>query len=199
MSFDVAITLSRGDFTREVAFASDAPVTALVGASGGGKTSALLAIAGLVRPLAGHIRVGGRTLFDAAAGIDVPARARELGVMFQDSRLFPHMTVRANLGYAHRADPAAIEAMAGRLGIAPLLSRWPRNLSGGEARRVALGRALLARPAALLLDEPLAHLDPARADALLALISESAGSIPILYVTHDYGEATKLGATINPV
>lgn len=199
MSFDVAITLERGEFARDVAFASDAPVTALVGASGGGKSSTLLAVAGLVRPLAGHIRVGGRTLFDAAAGIDVPARQRNLGVMFQDSRLFPHMTVRANLGYAHRADPAAVEAIAERLGVAALLGRWPRHLSGGEARRVALGRALLARPAALLLDEPLAHLDPARAAVLLDLIGESAGGIPILYVTHDYGEAKTLGATINTI
>ncbi len=196
MSFDVAITLQRGDFVRSVAFASDAPVTALVGASGGGKTSVLLAIAGLVRPETGHIRVGGRTLFDAAAGIDVPARQRELGVMFQDSRLFPHLSVRANLGYAHRAAPAEVAAMANRLGIAPLLDRWPRHLSGGEARRVALGRALLARPMALLLDEPLAHLDPERAQALLALIAESGRGLPLLYVTHVPDEAKVLGAAI---
>lgn len=199
MIFDIAITLQRGDFTRDVTILSDTHATALVGASGGGKTSALLAVMGLLRPLAGHIRVGGRTLFDAGAGIDVPARQRDLGVMFQDTRLFPHLTVRANLGYAQRAAPAAVEAMAERLGIATLLSRWPRHLSGGEARRVALGRALLARPAALLLDEPLAHLDQTRAAALLALIGESANDVPILYVTHDYGEATKLGATINAI
>ena len=196
MSLDIAITLRRGDFMRGIALASDAPVTALVGASGSGKTSALLAIAGLVRPAAGHIRVGGRTLFDAAAGIDVPARQRDLGVMFQDSRLFPHLTVRANLGYSHRATAGEVVAMAERLGIAALLDRWPRHLSGGEARRVALGRALLARPMALLLDEPLAHLDADRAAALLAVIAESARDIPMIYVTHDLGEASTLGATI---
>ncbi len=196
MSIDVAITIRRGDFSRRVAFASDAAVTALVGPSGGGKTSMMLAIAGLVRPTAGYIRVGGRTLFDAAAGIDVPARARNLGVMFQEPRLFPHMTVRGNLSYAHRASAVEVEAMAERLGIAALLGRWPRHLSGGEARRVALGRALLARPAALLLDEPLAHLDGDRAAALLDLISESARQMPILYVTHDLAEANHLRAEI---
>ncbi|WP_426167534.1 ATP-binding cassette domain-containing protein [Sandarakinorhabdus sp. DWP1-3-1] len=196
MTIDVAITIRRGDFVRDIAIASDAPVTALVGPSGGGKTSALLAIAGLVRPLAGHVRIGGRTLFDAAAGIDVPAHRRDLGVMFQEARLFPHLSVRANLGYARRADPAAVAAMAERLGIAALLDRWPRHLSGGETRRVALGRALLARPAALLLDEPLAHLDADRAKALLLLIGEAALDLPLLYVTHDPDEAITLGAQV---
>ncbi|PZN97218.1 MAG: molybdenum ABC transporter ATP-binding protein [Alphaproteobacteria bacterium] len=196
MSIDVAITVRRGDFVRDIAFAGDAPVTALVGPSGGGKTSALLAIAGLLRPLAGHIRVGGRTLFDAAAGIDVPAHRRDLGVMFQEARLFPHLSVRANLGYARRAGPAEVAAMAERLGIAALLDRWPRHLSGGETRRVALGRALLARPAALLLDEPLAHLDAERAKALLLLIAESARNLPLLYVTHEPDEAMALDAQL---
>lgn len=199
MSFDVAVSLARGDADGD--FAGDfvvrgGGVTALVGPSGSGKTSVLLAIAGLVRPSAGHIRVGGRLLFDAAAGIDVPVRERRLGLVFQDNRLFPHLSVRANLGYARAATPAKIAAMADRLGIAGLLDRWPRHLSGGEARRVALGRALLAKPAALLLDEPLAHLDPARAAALLELIAEASQGVPLLHVTHDRREAEKLGAGI---
>jgi molybdate transport system ATP-binding protein len=196
MSFDVAISLRRGGFARDIAFASDTPVTALVGMSGSGKTSILLAIAGLVRPSAGHIRVAGRMLFDAGAGLDVPVAERRLGVVFQDGRLFPHRSVRANLGYAGRADPAEIAAMAERLGIVPLLDRWPRHLSGGEARRVALGRALLARPQALLLDEPLAHLDPARAAALLDLVAAVAREVPLLYVSHELREAERLGARI---
>lgn len=196
MSFDIAITLRRGDFVREVAFRTDAPRVALVGPSGCGKTSTLLAIAGLARPAAGRIIVAGRTLFDSAAAIDLPPAARRLGVLFQDGRLFPHLTVAGNLAYAG-ADPAAVTAMAEALGIAPLLARWPRHLSGGEARRVALGRALLAhggKPAALLLDEPLAHLDPDRAASLLALIDRAVGELPLLHVTHSGSEAKVLVA-----
>lgn len=196
MSFDVSITLRRGDFAREVAFATDAPRVALVGPSGCGKTSTLLAIAGLARPAAGRIIVAGRTLFDSSAGIDVPARDRRLGVLFQDGRLFPHLTVAGNLGYAG-AGGSAVTAMAEALGIAPLLARWPRHLSGGEARRVALGRALLAhggKPAALLLDEPLAHLDPERSAALLALIDRAAGDLPLIHITHDLAEVGPLHA-----
>jgi molybdate transport system ATP-binding protein len=174
---------------------SDAAVTALVGPSGHGKTSLLLAIAGLVRPVAGHIRVGGRTLFDAT-GIDVPARNRNLGVMFQDVRLFPHLTVRANLAYAGRATPDDVVAMAARLGLSALLDRWPRHLSGGEARRTALGRALLAKPAALLLDEPLAHLDSALAHEMIGLLADISRTVPLLHVTHDLFEAKELGALI---
>jgi molybdate transport system ATP-binding protein len=196
VSFDIDIRLRRGDFGGAFAFASDAAVTALVGPSGSGKTSLLLAIAGVVRPDAGHIRVAGRTLFDSAAGIDVPPRDRGLGVVFQDSRLFPHMRVRANLGYAHRAGAAEIEAMAEWLGLAALLDRWPRNLSGGETRRVALGRALLAHPAALLLDEPLSNLDPARVTATLAILQAASSTLPLLYVTHVLAEAQALGARI---
>ncbi len=196
MSFDIAMTIQRGDFARDIAIASTAARVALVGPSGGGKTSTLLAIAGLVRPNAGRIDIGGRRLFDSKAGIDLAPRERRLGVVFQEGRLFPHLDVRANLGYAGRADAAAVDAMAAALGIAPLLARWPRHLSGGEARRVALGRALLARPAALLLDEPLAHLDPVRSAALLALIDRVAGDLPLLYITHDHAEARTLNAEI---
>jgi molybdate transport system ATP-binding protein len=149
-----------------------------------------------VTPLAGHIRVGAMTLFDSRAGINLPARDRNLGVVFQDSRLFPHLSVRANLGYARRAGAAEVEAMAAQLGLAALIDRWPRHLSGGETRRVALGRALLAKPAALLLDEPLTNLDPARAESLLAVIAAASRAIPVLHVTHDASEAAQLGATI---
>lgn len=196
MNFDIDIRLRRGDFSSDFALVSDAAVTALVGPSGHGKTSLLLAIAGLVRPEAGHIRVGGRTLFDSTTGIDVAARDRNLGLMFQDVRLFPHLRVRANLGYAGRATPEDVAAMATQLGISGLLGRWPRHLSGGEARRVALGRALLARPAALLLDEPLAHLDSARANEMIGLLATASRTVPLLHVTHDLSEAEQLGAKV---
>ncbi len=194
--FDVDVTLARGDFTGRFTFGANGAATALVGPSGQGKTSLLLAIAGLVRPLAGHVRVNGRTLFDAAAGIDLQPRDRNLGLAFQDVRLFPHLDVRANLGYANRATAPEITGMAQRLGLAPLLGRWPRHLSGGEARRVALGRALLARPAALLLDEPFAHLDPARATDLMALVADVSQATPVLLVTHDRAEASAIGANL---
>ena len=192
--FDIDVTLQRGDFTGRFAFASGDGATALVGPSGRGKTSLLLAIAGLVRPVAGHIRVNGRSLFDAGAGIDVPARARNLGLAFQDVRLFPHLDVRANLGYAGRASAAEIADMAQQLGLTPLLGRWPRHLSGGEARRVALGRALLARPAALLLDEPCAHLDAVHAGRVLALVAAASRTTPVLLVTHNPAEASSVSA-----
>ncbi|MEY2884286.1 MAG: hypothetical protein RL490_2010 [Pseudomonadota bacterium] len=195
MSVSVAITLTRGDFRRDFRVQSDARVTALVGPSGCGKTSLLLAIAGLAQPERGHIRVGDTMVFDSAAGVAIPPARRRLGILFQDTRLFPHMSVAANLSYARPGDRDAMTAMARRLGIAALLDRWPRHLSGGEARRVALGRALLARPAALLLDEPLAHLDPPRAADLLDLIADIA-EVPILYVTHELAEAERLGAVV---
>jgi molybdate transport system ATP-binding protein len=194
--FDVDVTLQRGDFSARFGFVAHGAATALVGPSGLGKSSLLLAIAGLVRPVAGHVRISGRTLFDAAAGIDVPARHRNLGLAFQDVRLFPHLSVRANLGYAGRASATEITDMAARLGLTPLLGRWPRHLSGGEARRVALGRALLARPAALLLDEPFAHLDPARAADLMALVATISRSTPVLLVTHDPAEAAAVSADL---
>jgi molybdate transport system ATP-binding protein len=195
-AFDIDVTLERGDFAARFRFVSDAPATALVGPSGQGKTSLLLAIAGLVRPVAGHVRLGGRTLFDAGTGIDVPARDRGLGLAFQDLRLFPHLTVAANLGYAGRASAAEIAALAEKLDLTPLLARWPRHLSGGEARRVALGRALLAKPAALLLDEPFAHLDPSRAAAAMALVAAASRATPLLLVTHDHAEAAAVAADL---
>lgn len=196
MSFDVDIQLGRGSFTREVRFRSDRPVTALVGPSGIGKSSVLLAVAGLLRPLAGHVRVAGEMLFDSAAGLDVRPRDRRLGLAFQDNRLFPHLSVAANLDYARAASPLAVAATARRLELTSLLDRWPRHLSGGEARRVALGRALLSDPAALLLDEPLTHLDARRKGAVLALLAEVSTRVPILYVTHDLAEAEALSATV---
>jgi molybdate transport system ATP-binding protein len=154
-------------------------------------------IAGLLRPDAGHVRVGGETLFDATTGIDLPPERRGAGYVFQEPRLFPHLRVRANLLYGASDDRRLAETTA-LLGIDHLLDRWPRSLSGGEARRVAIGRALLSEPRFLLLDEPLSSLDRARREEIMALIERlrDGAGLPILLVTHDAAEAERLGTRI---
>ena len=194
MSFDVDVSARRGDAVVGARFVAGDGLTVLVGASGAGKTSLLDMIAGLLRPVRGHVRVGGRTLFDADAGVDVPPEQRRAGYVFQDARLFPHRRVQANLLYGAR-DATWLADVAATLDIVPLLRRWPRTLSGGEARRVAIGRALLSDPAFLLLDEPLSSLDPARREEAMRAIERvrDARAVPILMVTHDAAEAERLG------
>lgn len=199
MHFEVDIALSVGDSDIACAFTAKAGLTVLFGPSGAGKTSVLNAIAGLLTPVHGHIRVAGETLFDADAHIDVPVERRRAGYVFQDARLFPHKRVRANLLYGTREGvPASFDHVVGFLGIAHLLDRWPASLSGGEARRVAIGRALLSEPAFLLLDEPLSSLDRARREEVMAAIETMRDEIglPMLLVTHDHGEAERLGRQI---
>lgn len=194
MSFDVDVRVRRGEREIVASFATGAGVTVLVGPSGVGKTSVLHMIAGLLRPDAGHVRVGGRILFDVAGGVDLPPERRHAGYVFQEARLFPHRRVRANMLYGAR-DDAALGATAATLDIAHLLDRWPRTLSGGEARRVAIGRALLSDPDFLLLDEPLSSLDPVRREEAMRAIERvrDAARVPILLVTHDREEAARLG------
>ena len=199
MSFDVDVTLRGG----RVSARFDVPrgVTVLFAPSGAGKTSVLDAIAGLITPDRGHVRVSGRTLFDAgsdaATRVNLPPEQRRAGYVFQDARLFPHRRVRANLRYGAR-DDAALAAVADLLDLTHLLARWPRTLSGGEAKRVAIGRALLSRPDFLLLDEPLASLDAARrSDAMRAIAKvRDVTGLPTLLVTHDRAEAERLGDRI---
>lgn len=192
-----------GTFELDVRFASDAGVTALFGHSGAGKTSVVNMIAGLMRPSAGRIRVGDRVLFDAAAGIELPARRRHLGLVFQEGRLFPHLTVRQNLLYGSwftrpRVPPDQFDEVVQLLGIDHLLARRPRALSGGERQRVAVGRALLCRPEALLMDEPLASLDGARKNEILPYLDRlrAEARIPIVYVSHSIDEVTRLAETL---
>lgn len=199
MSFDVAVTIARGERHIACAFATGGGVTALCGPSGVGKSSVLAAVAGLVSPVAGHVRVGGVTLFDAGAGIDLPPEARACGLVFQDLRLFPHMNVAANLRYgARRArDGAALigfDEAVRLLGIAPLLGRRPATLSGGEAQRVAIGRALLSGPRFLLLDEPLAALDAARRDGIITVIERIRAdlALPMILVSHSAADVARL-------
>lgn len=198
MSFDVDVERRIGERTIALRIASDTGLVALVGPSGIGKSSILNMVAGLLKPDSGHVRILGETLFDAATGVDIPAARRRAGYVFQDRRLFPHMRVRANLRYGAKEDGPAFDPVIDMLGIAPLLDRWPANLSGGEAQRVAIGRALLSSPRFLLLDEPLASLDRHRKtgilDAILRIRAQTA--IPILYVTHDMAEADYLAAQV---
>lgn len=195
MGFDVDVRRRVGDTEVALSFRTGAGVTVLLGPSGAGKTSVLHMIAGLLRPAAGHVRVGGETLFDAFAQVDVPARERRAGYVFQDARLFPHLSIRANLLYGARGVPARFDEWVAVLGLAPLLARRARHLSGGETRRVAIGRALLSEPLFLLLDEPLSSLDRARREEVMRAIErvrDEAGP-PILMVTHDENEAARLG------
>ena len=182
---EVALTLAAGD-----------GATVLFGPSGVGKTSILNMVAGLLRPDSGRILVDGETLF--GDGIDVPPEARRAGYVFQEARLFPHLRVRANLLYGAGRDTGAFEDRIGFLGIGHLLDRWPRTLSGGEAQRVAIGRAVLSNPRFLLLDEPLASLDRARREEILRAIEHlrDVMRLPILMVTHDPDEAERIGTRV---
>lgn len=195
MSFDVALTRRLGETDIAVTLSPGPGATILFGPSGIGKTSVLNMIAGLLRPDAGHVRVGGETLY--GAGVDLPPERRRAGYVFQDPRLFPHLRVRANLLYG-AGKGAAIGSDLDFLGLERLLDRWPATLSGGEARRVAIGRVLLSAPAFLLLDEPLSSLDrPRREEAMRAIEHiRDVLRLPILLVTHDEQEAERLGTRV---
>lgn len=203
MSFEVRVTRRLGERTIACAFATGGGLTALFGPSGAGKTSILNMVAGLLRPDAGRIVVGGEVLFDSTAGIDSPPEQRRVGYVFQEGRLFPHLRVRDNLLYGWRkAAPEqrwmGLDQVVEFLGIAPLLDRWPLSLSGGEAQRVAIGRALLSGARFLLLDEPLASLDRRRRDEILQVIERLRDelALPMLYVSHDRAEVDRLAAEV---
>lgn len=206
MSFEVDIELRRGGKPLCANFSSDAGLTALFGPSGAGKTSILDAIAGLLRPRRGHISVEGATLFDSESATNLPPEARACGYAFQDNRLFPHRTVRDNLLFGWRLAPEERRWMAPTeaitfLDIGHLLERMPRTLSGGEAKRVAIGRALLSGPRFLLLDEPLASLDEARREEIMRVVERIRDELrlPILYVSHDKAEVERLAGKVIPV
>jgi len=199
----VDIAQQLGTFRLDVRFTSDVPIVGLFGRSGSGKTSVVNAIAGITRPERGSIVVNGARLFDSDAGIDLPPEARRLGYVFQDALLFPHLDVRSNLFYGHglrAADEHVIEPgkVIALLGLEALLTRRTRALSGGEKQRVAIGRALLAQPRILLLDEPLAALDGERKAEILAYIERlrDALHIPMVYVSHSVAEITRLTDTV---
>ena len=200
---EIRIRKALGAFSLDVdlALPSDG-ITALFGASGAGKSSILNAVAGLLRPDEGRIALGEGVLFDSDARINMPVQKRHLGVVFQDGRLFPHMTVRQNLLYGARSTrtgvPPTLADVVDLLGLSKLLDRRPGDLSGGERQRVAIGRALLMKPDALLMDEPLAALDGARKAEVLPMLSElrALRRIPILYVSHQMDEVVRLADTL---
>jgi molybdate transport system ATP-binding protein len=188
-----------GGFTLDVELESAGGVTALFGRSGSGKTSIINVIAGLLRPARGRVELNGALLFDSARGINLPAERRRIGYVFQDARLFPHLSVRQNLRYGaffNRGAGAAVDAgpVIRLLGLETLLERRPGALSGGEKQRVAIGRALLASPRILLLDEPLAALDLQRKGEVLGYIERLREEldIPIVYVSHAIEEVVRI-------
>jgi molybdate transport system ATP-binding protein len=202
---EVEIEHRLGAFALNVRFASGQGLTALFGRSGAGKTSVVNAIAGLLRPQRGHLAIDGMVLLDTERGVFVPPHRRRVGYVFQEGRLFPHLTVRQNLlfgrWFASRAaaGPAPqFDDVVELLGIGPLLTRRPGRLSGGEKQRVAIGRALLANPRLLLMDEPLASLDVARKDEILPYLERlrDRADIPIVYVSHAAAEVARLATTI---
>jgi molybdate transport system ATP-binding protein len=208
VSFEVDIRKRVGapgrTFDLDVRFTTTARRTVLFGPSGAGKSLTLQAVAGLLRPDSGLVRVDGQVVFDAAQRIDVPARSRQLGYLFQDYALFPHLTVRQNMAFGlHRgwlnprlsAGGAAVDRWIHALALTRVADQYPHQLSGGQRQRTALARALVNEPRALLLDEPFSALDPSlreqtRAE-LQALLDDIA--IPMLMITHDPADLARFG------
>jgi molybdate transport system ATP-binding protein len=196
----VAVVRKRPEFTLEASFAAPTPgITAVFGRSGSGKTTLVNVISGLLAPDSGEVRLDDEVLTDSRAGIAVPVERRRIGYVFQDARLFPHLTVAGNLRYGEkraRAAPQVIgfDEVVSLLGLAQLLDRRPRQLSGGERQRVSLGRALLSQPRLLLLDEPLASIDAARREEVLPYLEALRDrlAIPMVYVSHQFDEVLRL-------
>src|SRR4051795_3634071 len=204
---EVAARHRLGAFVLDAAFAAEGGLTALFGRSGSGKTSLVNIIAGLIRPERGRVVVNREMLTDTERGLFVKPKQRRVGYVFQEGRLFPHLTVRQNLLYGRwfaprnvrgGGRPGEIDLVVEMLGIGGVLARRPANLSGGEKQRVAIGRALLARPRLLVMDEPLAALDEARKAEILPYIErlrDEAG-VPIVYVSHAIVEVARLATTL---
>jgi molybdate transport system ATP-binding protein len=199
----VDVSKQLGEFFIEASFASEGRVTGLFGASGAGKTSLINMIAGLLRPDRGTIAIDGEMLDDAAVRLHIPAHRRRIGYVFQDARLFPHLDVRQNLDYGRRMnglahDPANQARIVDLLDIGALKGRRPGQLSGGERQRVALGRALLAQPRLLLLDEPLGSLDEERKAEILPYLVRlrDEANVPMVYVSHDADEMRQLATQV---
>jgi molybdate transport system ATP-binding protein len=192
-----------GDFTVAARFASAGGVTALYGPSGAGKTTIVNMIAGLLAPDRGRIALGDDILFDSAMRLNVPPQRRRIGYVFQEGRLFPHLSVRQNLDYGRwmnglPRDRVAMERIVKLLEIGHLLARRPGRLSGGERQRIAVGRALLLKPVLLLLDEPLASLDAARKREILPYLERLRDEtrVPMVYVSHQAAEVKRIVTSV---
>lgn len=203
MSISVQLRHQFQGFALEAQFDVPSGVTALFGRSGSGKSTVIRAIAGLFAPDQARIVINGRVLCDTGAGICLPPHKRRIGTIFQDARLFPHLSVRQNLDYGRRfsdrdVPEAEVAQMVEMLGIGHLLDRRPAGLSGGEQQRVAIGRALLSGPDLILADEPLAALDEARKDEILPYFERLRDEVrvPILYVSHSPAEVARLATTV---
>jgi molybdate transport system ATP-binding protein len=203
MILDVDIAHRQGAFTLQAGFQSNGRLTALFGPSGSGKTTIVNAIGGLVRPDHGRVAVQGRVLMDTKNHVAVPKHKRRIGYVFQEGRLFPHLNVRQNLLFGRWFTPrrerhASFDHVVDLLGIGHLLDRHPSTLSGGEKQRVAIGRALLADPQLLLMDEPLASLDEARKAEVYPYIERlrDEGGVPIVLVSHSVAEIARLATSI---
>ncbi|MBU1274841.1 MAG: molybdenum ABC transporter ATP-binding protein [Proteobacteria bacterium] len=200
----VSLKKRLGDLEVEACFGRQGPgVTALFGPSGSGKTSLVNMLAGLLTPDQGRVVLEGRVLFDSRAKINLPPERRRVGYVFQEGRLFPHLSVKGNLAYGQRLAPkgqawASWNQVVELLGLEGLLERRPAKLSGGEKQRVAMGRALLASPRLLLLDEPLASLDAQRKDEVLGYLGRLTRhlAIPVIYVSHQPGEILRLADSV---
>jgi molybdate transport system ATP-binding protein len=195
MKLEVDIRKRLGAFRLDARLSTeDAPILGLFGRSGSGKSSVVAAIAGLLTPDEGRIAIDDLPLFDSARGIDLAPEKRRVGYVFQDALLFPHLTVRRNLLYGMKPGRIGFDAVVALLGIEALLERRPLRLSGGEKQRVAIGRALLAQPRLLLMDEPLAALDGERRMEILRYVERLRNEFgqPVVYVSHSVGEITRL-------
>jgi molybdate transport system ATP-binding protein len=199
LMISVAVSKRRGSFQLEANFESPTPgVVALFGRSGSGKSTLVHLMAGLLDADSGRIMIDGRLLLDTWTAVNIPPQRRRIGVVFQEPRLFPHMSVAGNLHYGRKRASApffvTLDAVADLLGIGSLMDRRVHQLSGGERQRVAIGRALLAQPALLLLDEPLASLDASRRGELLPYLESLRDglAIPMVYVSHDFDEVLRL-------
>lgn len=200
---DVDVAGKRGDFDYAVRFKSSENVTALFGVSGAGKTTMVEVLSGDVRPDNGYVIVNDTPFFDTVANKNMPVRRRRVGHIFQDARLFPHLTVKRNLTYARWAGRrshkgAEFDDVVALLGLGDLLKRFPNTLSGGERQRVAIGRALLSDPRLLLMDEPLSGLDYQRKSEIMPYLESLAheGGVPIVYVSHDLDEVVRLAGHV---
>jgi molybdate transport system ATP-binding protein len=202
MSVEISLRHKVGALDIAADFISASGITALFGRSGSGKTTLVNMVAGLTRPDSGVIKIGNRVLFDSARGINLPPHRRRVGYVFQEARLFPHLTVKQNLNYGafftKARDMRHFSHIVSLLGIGHLLERRPLHLSGGEKQRVAIGRALLSDPEVLLMDEPLASLDDDRKGEILPYLERlrDEAEMPILYVTHAVPEIARLASSV---
>lgn len=197
LKIDIAIRFP--EFELKVAYDQSIRVLAVTGRSGIGKTSLLNSIAGLIEPADGTISIDDEVLFDRDAGISVPVHKRQIGYVFQDARLFPHLSVAHNLDYAahlarHRKSLINRDHVIALLGIGDVLERHPHNLSGGEKQRVAIARALLTAPRLILLDEPISAIDRTRGKMILRMLQDLKNEIavPMILVSHNMDDIAAL-------